>query len=108
MEANWKILVENYSECYHCAPIHPDLNRVTHYLSGEVRDFFIDGDRRANFSGGTMNFSKDFTSMTWSGYTTRELLKGMTDSDRRSIHYYVVFPNLLFSLHPDFLMIHWV
>src|SRR5881409_2871457 len=34
VEANWKILGENYSECYHCAPIHPELNRITHYTAG--------------------------------------------------------------------------
>ena len=24
MEANWKLGVENYNECYHCAPAHPE------------------------------------------------------------------------------------
>jgi phenylpropionate dioxygenase-like ring-hydroxylating dioxygenase large terminal subunit len=27
--ANWKLIVENYLECYHCAPIHPELCEVT-------------------------------------------------------------------------------
>jgi len=27
--ANWKIVTENYSECYHCPGVHPDLNRLT-------------------------------------------------------------------------------
>ncbi|MGQ0798102.1 MAG: aromatic ring-hydroxylating oxygenase subunit alpha [Methanobacteriota archaeon] len=106
VQANWKILVENYSECYHCAPIHPELNRVTPYLSGEVRDYFVDGASRRAFSGGTMEFSADYQSMTWSGYTKRPPLKGMEGKDLRSIYYYAVFPNLFFSLHPDFLMIH--
>ena len=106
VRANWKLLVENYSECYHCAPIHPELNRVTPYFSGEVRDYFVDGDNRAKFSGGTMEFTADYQSMTWSGYTKRPPLKGMDGKDLRSIYYYAVFPNLFFSLHPDFLMIH--
>src|SRR6266566_2964868 len=42
VDANWKILVENYQECYHCAPVHPDLNRITPYFSGEVHDYFFD------------------------------------------------------------------
>ncbi|MEY8839615.1 Rieske 2Fe-2S domain-containing protein, partial [Cribrihabitans sp. XS_ASV171] len=25
--ANWKLLVENYNECYHCAPAHPEYSR---------------------------------------------------------------------------------
>lgn len=106
IRANWKILVENYSECYHCAPIHPELNRVTPYLSGEVRDYFIDGENRQKFSGGTMEFTADYQSMTWTGYTKRPPLRGMSGKDLRSIYYYAVFPNLFFSLHPDFLMIH--
>lgn len=32
--ANWKVLVENYLECYHCAPIHPELCAVTPPESG--------------------------------------------------------------------------
>ncbi len=23
--ANWKVLAENYNECYHCGPVHPEL-----------------------------------------------------------------------------------
>lgn len=106
VDANWKILVENYQECYHCAPVHPDLNRITPYLSGEVRDYFVDGASRVPFSGGTMEFAKDYTSMTWSGYTNRPFLDGMTEEDRHRVYYYAIFPNLFFSLHPDFLMIH--
>lgn len=106
VDANWKILVENYQECYHCAPVHPDLNRITPYFSGQVHDYFIDGVSRAPFSGGYMEFAKDYTSMTWSGYTKRPSLEGMTEGDRQRIYYYTVFPNLFFSLHPDFLMVH--
>jgi Rieske 2Fe-2S family protein len=106
VDANWKILVENYQECYHCAPVHPDLNRITPYFSGKVHDYFIDGASRAPFSGGYMEFAKDYTSMTWSGYTKRPPLDGMTAEDRHRVYYYTVFPNLFFSLHPDFLMVH--
>ena len=33
--ANWKAIVENYSECLHCPGVHPELNRLSHYLSGD-------------------------------------------------------------------------
>jgi phenylpropionate dioxygenase-like ring-hydroxylating dioxygenase large terminal subunit len=32
--ANWKILAENYHECYHCSSIHPDLCEVSPPTSG--------------------------------------------------------------------------
>lgn len=28
MDANWKLAVENYKECYHCAPAHPEYSRA--------------------------------------------------------------------------------
>jgi len=106
VNANWKIIAENYSECYHCAPIHPGLNRVTHYLTGENDAWMARGKARSLVSGGYMTFSGDYNSMTVTGYTNRPPLKGMTSEDRKRIYYYVVFPNLFFSLHPDYLMIH--
>src|SRR5581483_5605169 len=33
--ANWKVVVENYQECYHCSNIHPELCRVSPPDSGE-------------------------------------------------------------------------
>ena len=32
--ANWKILAENYHECYHCSSIHPELCEVSPPTSG--------------------------------------------------------------------------
>lgn len=104
--ANWKILVENFSECYHCAPVHPALNRLTPYQSGANDAWFRSQGGRSLFSGGFMEFAKDYQSMTRSGYTRRAPLPGTTSEDRRRVYYYVVFPNLFFSLHPDYLMIH--
>jgi len=106
VEANWKILGENYSECYHCAPIHPEFNRITHYTSGSYTAYLTREPRAPNFNGGFMEFSKDYTSMVWSGYTKRPPLHGMTEEDRRRVDYYFVFPHMFFSLHPDYLMVH--
>lgn len=108
VNANWKILAENYSECYHCAPIHPGLNRVTPYFSGDNDSWMTrekDGGT-GNVNGGFQTFAGDFTSMTVTGYTKRPPLKGMTEEDRKRIYYWVVFPNMFFSMHPDYLMIH--
>jgi len=106
VDANWKILAENYSECYHCAPIHPGLNRVTPYMEGDNNAWMARGKDRGTISGGFQIFAGDYTSMTVSGYTKRPPLKGMMAEDRRRIYYWVIFPNLFFSVHPDYLMIH--
>src|SRR5262245_8838718 len=28
VRANWKVILENYNECYHCGPVHPELCRL--------------------------------------------------------------------------------
>ena len=38
VDANWKAIAENYSECLHCPGVHPELNQLSHYLSGETLD----------------------------------------------------------------------
>jgi glycine betaine catabolism A len=108
VEANWKVVVENFSECYHCAPVHPNLNRITPYTTGANDLTFHPAEGRSLAAGGYMNFAGDYQSMTRSGYTSRPPLPGATDEDRTRVYYYVVFPNLFFSLHPDYLMIHRV
>jgi phenylpropionate dioxygenase-like ring-hydroxylating dioxygenase large terminal subunit len=32
MQANWKIVAENFWECYHCGPAHPELAQVMSYV----------------------------------------------------------------------------
>ena len=39
VEANWKIIVENYNECLHCPTVHPELVKVVPlFRFGEVWD----------------------------------------------------------------------
>ncbi|HEX9426800.1 MAG TPA: aromatic ring-hydroxylating dioxygenase subunit alpha [Candidatus Polarisedimenticolia bacterium] len=103
VDTNWKMLAENYSECYHCFLIHPELNRVSHYLSGSM-----DLDTPAAV-GGYMELREDeFNTMTLSGRTPRPPLPTIDAEDQRRVHYYIVYPNLLLSLHPDYVMTHTV
>ena len=34
--ANWKLIVENYDECFHCPSIHPELCQVSDPDSGTI------------------------------------------------------------------------
>ncbi len=101
--SNWKMLAENYAECYHCFLIHPELNRVSHYLSGAK-----DLSNEATVGGYMELREEDFNSMTLSGKTARPPLPGIDPEDHRRVHYYIVYPNLLLSLHPDYVMTHTI
>ncbi len=37
--ANWKLAVENFRECYHCAPAHPEYTQVNAYVNARERGF---------------------------------------------------------------------
>ena len=99
--ANWKILVENYSECYHCPGVHPQLNALTPYDLGE------DIPARGWWKGGWQPLVGEAATMGLEhGSHKRPWLKGVTDEDARRIHYFALWPNMLLSLHPDYLMVH--
>ena len=99
--ANWKLVAENYSECYHCPGVHPLLNKLTPYDLGE--DFFPDGP----WKGGWMLFADGFETMSMDGQRHgRPLLPGTTEQDARRIYYYILWPNLIMSVHPDYVLTH--
>ncbi|CAN5886999.1 aromatic ring-hydroxylating dioxygenase subunit alpha [soil metagenome] len=103
VKANWKAIVENYSECYHCPGVHPQLNRITPYNLGDLIP--TDGPWRASW----MPVTGDHVTLTMDGQMTehgRDFLPGITEDDHKKIYYFVVWPNLLVSLHPDYLLVH--
>lgn len=97
--ANWKVVAENYSECYHCPIVHPQLHRVSDITSGFAQ-------AGASFNGGPMALRPGFTTMSMSGTTPFEALPGLAADDRRLVHYYLVYPNLMLGLHPQYVLVH--
>ena len=100
VKANWKLMITNYNECLHCPILHPALSAITDYLSGEN-----DRPSRA-YIGGTMEFQGGATTMSKDGSLRRDYLPGLTVEERSKVYYYAIFPNLLLSLHPDYVMTH--
>ena len=101
LRANWKVAIENYHECYHCPLIHPELCQVSPPDSGDNVD-----DVPGAFVGGSMVLEPHAATMSFDGESHGVPLPGLTDQQRREVMYINVFPNLLVSLHPDFVMTH--
>jgi Rieske 2Fe-2S family protein len=100
VEANWKAIGENYSECLHCPGVHPELNQLSHYLSGDT----ITG--AGAWCGGSMVLREGAPTMGREGGHVRPPIEGLDDDDARSVLYFLLFPNTLVSLHPDYVMLH--
>jgi Rieske 2Fe-2S family protein len=100
LHCNWKLILQNYQECYHCPGVHPLLSKWTPFR-GAVHDCF-DGA----VIGGYMELSKPRGSMTMDGEAAAPPVCTVSGDDLQRVHYYSVFPNLLFSPHPDFVLYH--
>ena len=101
--ANWKVIGENYSECYHCPGVHPQLNRLSPYDRG--RNLESNGP----WAGGWMELVDDADTMSVDGASHgRPPLVGIGAENERRVYYFVIWPNLLLSLHPDYVMTHQV
>jgi len=100
VKANWKLIVLNYNECLHCPLVHPLLNRLTDYAGAD------NAPPTPTYIGGSMGFRGGAETMSMDGRRRRDCLPGLSGEDCLRVHYYAVYPNMLLSLHPDYMMVH--
>lgn len=100
VDANWKLIAENYNECYHCPLIHPALSRVMPADQGGTE---LD---EGTVLGGYMILRDGHSGMSMSGQSTAPPIGSVGGEDLNRVHFYTIFPNLLLSLHPDYVMFH--
>ncbi len=97
VEANWKVISENYHECYHCPLIHPELCQVTPPSSGDNLDL------PGSWVGGTMELREGMQTMSLTGESGGRPIPGVSPT---TVLYAGLVPNLLISAHPDYVMTH--
>jgi glycine betaine catabolism A len=93
VDANWKVLLENYNECYHCAGVHPELCRVVPAFKRQG-GAELDWDRGIPHREGAWTF-------TFSGTTTREPFHGLDDDERVRHKGELIYPNFMLSLSAE-------
>src|SRR6266705_277084 len=112
VRANWKLMFENYSECYHCPGVHPMLSKVSPYDSAEndlAEGPFLGGFMKINpgkslsMSGNACALAIEHDHPPSPGYGAA----GEHDKEStQRVFYYSIFPNMLLSLHPEYVMVH--
>ena len=102
LACNWKLVFLNYSECYHCPLVHPQLDKLSPSDSG--RNDLAEGP----FLGGYSELRDRGMALTTTGRTSRPALDGVDGVELDRVYYYTIFPSLLLSLHPDYVMVHYV
>ena len=93
VRANWKAIVENYNECYHCAGVHPELCRI-------VPAFKDRGGANLDWDAGVPQADGTFT-FTLSGTSDRAPFPGLDASEQVRHKGELVYPNLMLSLSAD-------
>jgi len=96
--ANWKLIVENFMECYHCATIHPELTSVLpEFAGGYAAQYYVGhgaafADRAAGFTvDGSAGFGR---------------LPGVTDDQDRRYFAITIRPQVFINLVPDHVILH--
>jgi glycine betaine catabolism A len=91
--ANWKLILENYNECYHCGPVHPELCEI-------VPEFRKDGGSHLDWELGIPH-REGATTYTASGTTTRAFFPGLSEEEKIRHKGELIYPNLMFSVSSD-------
>jgi len=98
VHANWKLIIENFMECYHCATIHPELTEVIpEFADGWAAQTYV--GRGAEFGEGVEGFTVDGSA----GVAPLPLLAA--DQERR---YFAVTikPSVFVNMVPDHVVVH--
>ncbi|MGY1782950.1 aromatic ring-hydroxylating oxygenase subunit alpha [Geodermatophilus sp. SYSU D01036] len=98
VRANWKLVIENFMECYHCATIHPELT--------EVLPEFADGYAAQFFVGHGAEFGDDVQGFTVDGGEGFDRLPGVEEDQDRRYYAITVKPTVFVNLVPDHVVFH--
>jgi glycine betaine catabolism A len=96
--ANWKLIVENFMECYHCATIHPELT--------EVLPEFAEGYAAQYYVGHGAEFGADIEGFTVDGGPGLDKIVGIGSEQDRRYYAITVLPQVFINLVPDHVIFH--
>lgn len=97
VQANWKLILENFMECYHCGPMHPELCQLLPAFRSGFSDY---GE------GEAATFAAGMEAFTMTGKASRPILRGLLPEEQRSYYGIVLLPNMLINLLPDHVVVH--
>ena len=103
VRANWKLLAENFSECFHCPPVHPELCRVvTAYRQAGAWGL------KEEFSSGP-EYKEGATTLTLDGSSRIPPFANLNEKEKKTLYIPAMLPpNLFLNVQPDYVNSHMV
>jgi glycine betaine catabolism A len=96
--ANWKLIIENFMECYHCATIHPELTQVLpEFAGGYAAQYYV---------GHGAAFGEDIQGFTVDGSPGVQTIPGVGAGHDRKYYAVTVKPQVFINLVPDHVILH--
>jgi Rieske 2Fe-2S family protein len=104
LACNWKVFWENYSECYHCPGVHPELCRVMPLYREGLLSYEDSGSPPAGPAGDFRpRVAPGLSTWTLDGRSTLPLIDGPSAEDRATGVVFASFTASLFVVaHPDY------
>ena len=101
VKANWKLVAENFSECFHCPPVHPELCRVvTAYKEAGAWGLKEEFSSEPEYKEGARTLTLDGTSRISS-------FEKLNDEERKTLYIpHMLPPNLFLNVQPDYVNSH--
>jgi Rieske 2Fe-2S family protein len=98
VKANWKLIIENFMECYHCATIHPELT--------EVLPEFADGLAVQYHVGHGAEFGEHIEGFTIDGSAGLDQIPSVGEDQDRRYYAITIKPQVFVNLVPDHVIFH--
>jgi phenylpropionate dioxygenase-like ring-hydroxylating dioxygenase large terminal subunit len=101
VKANWKLLCENFSECFHCPPVHPEFcSIVTAYQEAGAWGLSTEPSRRPEYKPGAQTLTLD-------GSSRIPPFENLSEAERQTLYIPEMLPpNLFLNVQPDYVNSH--
>jgi Rieske 2Fe-2S family protein len=101
VKANWKLLAENFSECFHCPPVHPELCRiVTAYRDAGAWGLKEGSEEKPEYRAGAKTLTLDGTARI-------PAFRNLGKAQRQTLYIpWMMPPNLFLNVQPDYVNSH--
>ena len=100
VRANWKLLAENFSECFHCPPVHPELCRV-------VTAYREAGAWGLRGKESTPEYKAGARTLTLDGSSRIPSFENLNETQRQTLYVPAMLPpNLFLNVQPDYVNSH--
>jgi len=98
VRANWKLIIENFMECYHCSTIHPELVHVLpEFAGGYAAQYYV---------GHGAEFGRDVRGFTVDGSAGVTPISTIAAEQDRRYYAITIKPQVFVNLVPDHAIVH--